>query len=71
MVALTSVKSSNIAKIGYDDARSELHVQFHTGAVHAYSTVPRAKFDELMAAESIGSHFHHHIRNKHAQRKVS
>lgn len=61
---LTPVTSSNIQAIGYDAAKSELHVQFRgDDLVHIYSGVSKLLYDELMAAKSIGSHFHVHVRN--------
>lgn len=71
MTTLLPVKSSNIAAIGHDPAKSELHVKFKTGATHVYAGVPTDKHKALMAAESIGSHFHANIRDKHPQRQIT
>ena len=56
------VDSSAVASIGYDAGAGELDVEFHTGRVYRYFDVPRGKFEALMAAESIGEYFNHHIR---------
>ena len=69
--ALKPVKSSSIAAVGYDEAKQELHIKFHGGATHVYSGVTPEKHEELVGAESIGSHFHHNIRNEHKQRKLT
>lgn len=68
---MTPVKSSNIAAIGHDPKTNELHVKFKTGATHIYSGVSAEKHAALLAAESIGSHFHHNIRNQHESRKAT
>lgn len=71
MTTLTPVKSSNIAAVGHDPETQELHVKFHSGAVHAYSGVSAEKHQALLAASSIGSHFHKNILKAHKSRKVS
>lgn len=67
---LVPVTSSNLAAIGYDAANSQLHVKFKNGGVFVYSGVPADKHKALMAAKSIGSHFHAHIRNAHTAVKL-
>lgn len=67
---LTPVKSSNIKAIGYDPAASELHVEFKSGDVYAYSGVDQKSYQELMAAPSIGSHMAKVIKPKHTAKKL-
>lgn len=67
---LDSVKSSNIEAIGHDVDKNELHVKFRSGATHVYSDVSVADHAALVGAESIGSHFHKHVRSK-PQRKLA
>lgn len=71
MTQLKPVKSSNIAAVGYDEATKEMHVKFHTGATHVYSDVTPEKHAAFVGADSIGSHFHQHIRSRHKQRKLT
>lgn len=61
-IALTPVKSSNIAKLGWNDG--VLHVEFSNGGLFSYSGVTNAMYNELLNAKSIGSHFGKHIRPK-------
>jgi hypothetical protein len=59
------VDSSVIATIGYDPRRCLLEVEFLTGKIYAYSDVPPAAHDALLAAESIGRHFNLAIRDEY------
>jgi lysyl-tRNA synthetase class 2 len=56
------VASSVIASLGYDDAERILEVEFHSGRVYQYFLVPRALYENLLRAESIGSFFNHEVR---------
>lgn len=69
-MSIVLVKSSNISHVGYDADTRDLTVKFKTGATHRYADVPPEKHAALMAADSIGSHFHQNIRNAHKSRKV-
>lgn len=66
---LTPVTSSSIEAIGHDPEKFELHVKFRSGATHVYSAVSVENHAAFLGAESIGSHFHKHIRGKD-QRKL-
>ena len=70
-VELAPVASSNISHVGYDPAARELHVQFLTGGVHAYSDVSPDEHAAFMASASKGQHFAKVIRAAKASRKVS
>ena len=73
-VDLVPVKSSNIAAIGYDADKSEMYVKFkdfeqkggkiRVGSTHIYSGVTPEVYVAFVSAESIGKHFHTHIRDK-------
>jgi len=65
------IKSENIKSIGHD-ARGPgvLHVEFHNGDVWQYRGVPASAHAKLMAADSIGSHFAAHIRDRYPGKKV-
>lgn len=60
------VSSSTIHAIGYDFGSRDLDVQFKSkggpGAVYRYADVPRASYDALVRAESIGKFFAAHIK---------
>jgi KTSC domain len=57
------VKSSNIAEIGHSG--TTLEVKFKNGGVFRYHNVDADKHAALMRAESVGKHFHAHIKNAH------
>lgn len=64
------VASSNIKSIGHDPDKNELEVEFNGGAAYRYSDVSADKYQKLLNADSLGKHFHAHIRNQHAVSKV-
>lgn len=75
---LQPVDSSNIKATGHDPATGEMQIAFHlsncpvrngeacacVGKVYRYPDVPAEAHDKLRGAESIGSHFHAHIRKQ-------
>jgi hypothetical protein len=48
------VTSSNVASVGYDDATETLEVEFKNGAIYQYYNVPRAVYDAMLQATSVG-----------------
>lgn len=68
---MRSVKSSNIAAIGYDAETQTMLVTFKgSGATYAYDSVPADVHEKLMAADSVGKHFSTHIRAKYSSARV-
>jgi hypothetical protein len=61
-----SVKSSNIASIGYDEALQLLEIEFNTGAVYQYKGVVKEIYEALMTAKSHGIYFNSMIKNVYA-----
>jgi hypothetical protein len=59
----TAVKSTNIKSVGYDPKSKTLEVEFHSGAVHEYESVPAAVHQKFSAARSPGGFFHAAIRD--------
>lgn len=55
-------RSSTIEAVGFDPATQLLKVKFKSGGTYNFEGVPAAAHDNLMAAESIGKHFHAHIK---------
>lgn len=64
-----SVESSTISGVHYDEAERRLHIRFKNGGEYSYADVDPGVHDDLMSAESIGKHFHKHIRGKFETRK--
>lgn len=61
----TTVSSTNISKIGYDEVLSELSVVFNNGRTYTYLGVPRNVYQEFLSASSKGSFVHTRLRNRY------
>jgi hypothetical protein len=75
---LVTVKSSNIAQVGYDEAvgislnqepMSVLRVVFANGLVYDYYRVPKEVYEELLEADSAGIYFHKNIKKRYVFEK--
>ena len=64
----TPVSSKNIASIGYEDGI--LEIEFNSGGIYQYDGVPKEVYSSLIDAKSIGSYFHHNIRDRYPTTKV-
>ena len=60
----TSVNSSYINSIGYEEESKNLEIEFHDGDVKEYYHVPLDEYNNLMNAESIGYYFTENIQGK-------
>ncbi len=58
------VCSSVIASIGYGPG-AILEIEFKTGLIYRYRSVPRAKVRAFLAADSKGRYFNAHIRDRY------
>jgi hypothetical protein len=59
---VTTVESTTLAAIGYDDAGGILQLEFRSGAVYRYFGVPAAVPEGLLSAPSKGKYFNRVIR---------
>jgi hypothetical protein len=66
----TPVESSHLTAIGYDAAGKIMEVEFRNGAVHKYHGISQTTYDNLMTADSVGSHFAKYIKDAHHNTKV-
>ena len=66
----TSVRSSDLASVGYDEAQLILEIEFRSGSIYQYFDVPAVVYQRLMTAESLGTYFHAVIRDHYAYRIV-
>lgn len=62
---MIKVESSNIAKVGYDQTKKVLSIQFESGKTYNYVGVPENVVLDLLFAESIGKYFNQEIKNKY------
>lgn len=65
---LVKVKSSNIQAIGHSN--DGLFVRFVGGSTYRYPDAPKALYDKLLKAESVGSLFASAVRGKFAHKPV-
>ena len=66
----TSVVSSNILSVGYDERTQTLEVEFIRGTVYQYYGVPDNIHQELMNAPSKGQFFNTYIRDMYPYSRV-
>jgi len=69
-VEIKDVKSSNIAKIGYDVKSHGMRVQFQNGGLYHYCNVPQEEYDAMLLSESIGSYLGRNIKGKYECTKL-
>jgi KTSC domain len=58
------IESTMLASVGYDASQSILDLEFCGGDIYRYSAVPASIFNQLLVADSKGSFFNRHIRNR-------
>ncbi len=61
-IPLTSVSSSQIEAIGYDEASKTLAVQFRKGAIYHYENVTPELYKSFSTADSLGKFFGANIK---------
>jgi hypothetical protein len=64
------VKSSNLNSVGYDLATNILEIQFNSGGVYQYFSVPNSVYLELMRATSKGNYFHRNIKGHYKFERI-
>ena len=62
-VRMSTVDSSAIDQIGYNDENKLLKIQFKNGDVYQYYDVPRGVYEEFKDSQSKGHYFQNGIRN--------
>lgn len=68
---LTTVDSSMLYAIGYDDEACELHAVFRSGKTFVYRAVPREVYDALMASPSKGQFMRHSVIGEYDEALLS
>jgi len=62
-IPMVAVDSSMIEAIGYDSNSYILVVDFTKGGSYSYLGVPKAVYDGLLSAESVGKAFHATVKH--------
>jgi hypothetical protein len=68
---LTTVESSMIHAVGYDEETSEMEVVFTSGQVYRYIDVPRETYEGLLEADSKGRYMRGRIIGLYTEYKVT
>ena len=66
----TSVSSSNIESVGYEENSETLEVEFKNQSIYQYYNVPLFMHEQLMQAASVGTFFNANIKNAFACAKI-
>lgn len=61
-------ESSNIASFGWQD--DTLYIEFKAGVVYAYTDVSIGVYNGMVAADSVGSYFHAHVKKAYTARII-
>lgn len=67
----TSVSSSNISSIGYDEESQTLEVEFNDGGLYQYDGVPRPEYEGMMTASSHGQYLNQNIKGVYSYRELT
>ncbi len=68
---MTHVLSTTLARVGYDETRQVLQLEFRSRALYQYRGVPRAVHQALLGAPSKGRYFNQAIRGKFPFGRIS
>lgn len=63
-IDMVPVKSDMARALGHDPSTGTVYVEFHTGGTHPFGPFTKQEFERFRDAESIGKHFHSHVRVK-------
>ncbi len=65
-----NVESSDLLSVGYDEDTQTLEIEFNSGGIYQYYSVPQNIYEGLMNASSHGKFFYEYIRGNYHYRKV-
>lgn len=64
------IKSSNIRSVGYEKETMTFEVEFNSGSVYQYHSVPETVYMAFMKASSKGSYLNQKIKDHYSFREV-
>lgn len=64
------VSSSTIRSVGYDEISAVLEIEFRSGGIYQYSSMPRSIYLALMAASSKGGYHARHIKRRYRHQRL-
>lgn len=62
--------SSNVQGVEYDEPTKRLTMHFRNGGTYYHHGVSLDHYRDLVAAESVGKHYHQHIRGHFETTKI-
>jgi len=65
-----NLKSSFLKSVGFDGGARMLEVEFASGEVWQFASVPMAVYAELVRAPSKGTYFEHFISDRYVHKRV-
>jgi len=66
MINWENVRSSAIRNIGYESSTNTMYIDFEdSDPYYTYCGVSEHVFQEFISANSVGSYYHEHIKNKY------
>lgn len=65
-----SVASSTIRAAGYDESRQMLEIEFKSGGIYQYMSVPKAVYERFMVSSSKGKFLAQFIKDKYKTVKI-
>jgi len=68
---VTTVESTTLVSLAYDDTVGILHLEFVSRAVYRYFGVPAAVHEALLDAPSKGAYFNRAIRGRYSYARAS
>jgi YD repeat-containing protein len=69
MTTVTITRSGMITQLAYDESSKRLTLTFAKGGTYHYSDVPKSQFEAMLNSESVGKHYHAHIKGKYTHEK--
>jgi len=67
-ITWTEVKSTNVAKVAYDENADELLIEFRSGGVYAYPSAGEAAYQDLVNNPSPGSYVNRWLKGQPSRR---
>ncbi len=67
---MQKVKSSTIEAVGHDAEKNRMVMRFNNGTEYECININAEQHSAFVGADSVGSHFHAHIKGKFEIRKI-
>jgi hypothetical protein len=67
-ITWTEVKSTNVAKVAYDENADELLIEFRSGGIYAYPSAGEAAYQDLLYSTSPGQYVSRWLKGQPARR---